>query len=477
MLDTQRSDAFPAAPAHGSPTVISAAQRMPRQFGQRLMSNRLLSGSALFFVSTTIVNGGNYLFNLILGRWLGPAIFADVSTVITLFLLLTFVTAGFQQTAAKFAATFSADQGSADPRPRLRALRIWLNRRSWAVGGVVALVVGGGAPFWQSFFHTSSPWIFVIFACSLPFYFVQGIDRGLLQGQMQFATLAASYQAEMWTRLLVGLLLVAAGWAAAGAVAGLALSIVVTWFVADYSLRALSHSRRSGGDALHSHALTLAERQAIWHFALPVLMVETSLILINNSDVLIVKRFFDSVTAGHYAALALIGRIVFFGTWSVVITMFPLVAQKAQRGEAHRSLLWLGLGLVLGVSVLIIGATVFLPELLVQILFGANYMVIAPLLWLYATATALFALANVIINYHLALGNRTGSLLALVAGSAQVVVLVLYHATLYQVVVLQIVLMAGLLFALLSWDLIILHRAQKPPTEVRTEREAHSGGS
>ncbi|MCB0121439.1 MAG: hypothetical protein KDE58_04305, partial [Caldilineaceae bacterium] len=92
-------------------------------------------------------------------------------------------------------------------------------------------------------------------------------------------------------------------------------------------------------------------------------------------------------------------------------------------------------------------------------------------------ATALFALANVIINYHLALGNRTGSLLALVAGSAQVLVLVLYHATLYQVVMLQIVLMAGLLFALLSWDLIILHRAQKSPTEIHAAREAHGGGS
>src|SRR5690606_15968150 len=133
-------------------------------------------------------------------------------------------------------------------------------------------------------------------------------------------------------------------------------------------------------------------------FALPVLLVETSLILINNSDVLIVKRFFDSVTAGHYAALALIGRIVFFGTWSVVITMFPLVAQKQQRQETHRHLLWMSLGMVSAVSVVIVAATAFLPELIIRILFGADYLTIAPLLWLYATATALFALANVFIN-------------------------------------------------------------------------------
>jgi O-antigen/teichoic acid export membrane protein len=449
MLETSQTDRLATTPLATTPLATAAPSRW-HTLTQTLRHNRLLSGSALFFISTTIVNGGNYLFNLLLGRWLGPAVFADVSIIITLFLLLTFITAGFQQTAAKFAAMYSASNND-NPAAKLLALRRWLNRRSWLVGVAVCLVVGGGAPFWQRFFHTASPWIFVIFAIGLPFYFVQGIDRGLLQGQMRFGTLAVSYQAEMWVRLLIGLLLVLAGWAAAGAIVGLTLSILATWFVADYALRR-QQAAQIAPTSLPQ--LGAADRAAIWRFALPVLMVETSLILINNSDVLIVKRFFDSVAAGHYAALALIGRIVFFGTWSVVITMFPLVAQKHQQGEAHRPLLWMALSMVFGVSVLIIGATVLMPEFIVRMLFGADYLGIAPLLWRYAVATALFALANVLINYHLALGNRMGSALALLAGVAQVVVLTLFHATLNQVVTLQIVLMAGLLTTLLVWDLL-----------------------
>jgi len=422
-----------------------------QRFHRHLAANLLMTSSALFFLSTTVVNSGNYLFNLILGRWLGPALFADVSIIITLFLLLTFITAGFQQTAAKFAAVYSADHDTA----RLQALRRWLNRRSWAIGLLCLLIVGGGAAFWQDFFHTTSVWIFVIFAVGLPFYFVQGIDRGLLQGQMRFGLLAASYQAEMWVRLLVGLLLVFLGWAAHGAVLGLTLSILATWLVADYGLRTrytsqldLPRTAATGANA----TLSARDRKALLAFALPVLLVETSLILINNSDVLIIKRYFDSVAAGHYAALALIGRIVFFGTWSVVITMFPLVAQKEQRREAHRYLLWLGLGMVFGVSALIVAATALLPELIIRILFGADYLAVAPLLWLYAVATALFALANVLINYHLALGKRTGALFALGAGVLQVVTLLFFHATLFQVILIQIVLMAILLLLLLFWD-------------------------
>jgi len=450
MLKTEQSERRTTPSMLPQPSLPQPSQPQWQRVTQRVTANHLLTGSAFFFLSTTIVNGGNYLFNLILGRWLGPALFADVSIIITLFLFLTFITAGFQQTATKFAAIYSANQDYA----RLWALRRWLNRWSWLIGFLCLLLVGGGARFWQAFFHTTSAWIFGIFAIGLPFYFVQGIDRGLLQGQMRFGWLATSYQVEMWVRLAIGLALVGMEWAANGAVVGLTVSIMATWLVADYGLRRLKQAR----DTTHSTAgvdtvtLSATDRQALLAFALPVLLVETSLILINNSDVLIVKRFFDSVTAGHYAALALIGRIVFFGTWSVVITMFPLVAQKQQRQETHRHLLWMSLGMVSAVSVVIVAATAFLPELIIRILFGADYLTIAPLLWLYATATALFALANVFINYHLALGNRIGAFFALAAGVLQVILLIIFHSSLYQVVILQLYIMALLLLLLLGWD-------------------------
>lgn len=443
MLETQ--------PVKPSPTPLSLAGSALRR---RLPAQQLLTGSGLFFLSTLLVNAGNYCFNLLLGRLLGPALFADVSLIITLFLFLTFITAGFQQTAAKFAAIYSANQDAA----QLWALRRWLNRRSWVIGLFFCVLVGGAAPFWQTFFHTTSPWLFVLFAIGLPFYFVQGIDRGLLQGQMRFGLLATSYQAEMWVRLLLGLGLVLLGWAAYGAVLALTLSIIATWAVAAYGLRQTEGRTPSikGGAATFG----IGERQALLAFALPVLLVEISLILINNSDVLLVKRFFDSATAGQYAALALIGRIVFFGTWSVVITMFPLVAQKAQRGDPHRQILWMSLGMVAGVSCVIVTATAVAPTMIIQLLFGAAYLPVAPLLWLYALATALFALANVLINYHLALGNRDGAFLALTAGLCQVVLLFFFHATLEQVVVIQVGLMGALLLLLLLWDQVGLYKSK-----------------
>jgi len=412
----------------------------------RLPGAGILTGSALLLVSMTVVNAGNYLFNLILGRWLGPVAFADLSLMVTILLMVTLITSTFQTTAAKFAAVYSA---SGD-LPRLAGLRRWAGRWAWGLGVAFLLVMTVGAPFLQEFFHTQSIWPFVILAVVMPLYLVMGIDRGLLQGQTRFGLLALSYQAEMWVRLVVALALVAMGWAVNGAVAGLSLSLVAAWLVAFRVRRGLPQL---------SYFEPVA-RKKVTLFMVPTGAALIGQILINNSDILIVKHFFPTQAAGEYAALALIGRVVFFATWSVVAVMFPLVAQKYQKGEAHRHLLLLSLGLVGVVSVGIIGATVIVPEFIVGVLFGKAYLAIAPLLWLYAIATMLFALSNVIVNYRLSLDNSVGSYLAVIGGAAQVIGLWLFHTSLRQVVLVQIYIMTILLIILLGWDLW-LYVAQK----------------
>lgn len=410
--------------------------QLSKRFGK--LSGGLLGGGALLFISMTIVNGGNYLLNLILGRWLGPAAFSDLSLFVTLMLMVTFITATFQLTAAKFAANATAD----NDLPALAHLRRWMGRVAWISGLVSALVVAGGAPFWQQFFHTQSAVPFIILGIGLPVYYAQGVDRGILQGQTRFGRLALSYQAEMWVRLGVTLLLVTLGYGVNGAVLAITLSFFATWLVA----RGLGDWAALPG--LPSDTI----RRTVSRFAGPVIVIYLSQILINNSDVLLVKRFFEPETAGKYAALALIGRIVFFATWSVVTALFPIVAQKHQKGEAHRHLLYAGLGMVAVVSGGIILATRFLPDLIVNTLFGSAYIEIAPLLWLYAVATAVYALANVVINYRLSCDNTAGAWLALVAGAAQIILISLFHASLAQVVIVQILLMSSLLVILLIWD-------------------------
>jgi O-antigen/teichoic acid export membrane protein len=403
-----------------------------------LFGSKIATASAMLMVSMTIVNAGNYVYNLIMGRWLGPSLFADLSLIVTLMLIVTFITAPIQMTTARYTAIHLAD---GDPET-LASIRRFIWRIAVGLGLTLTLLFASFSTLLQKFFHTQSYLPFIIFGAALPFSLLQGLERGILQGQTRFRILAVSYQVEMWTRLLVSIGLLALGLSVNGAVIGISLSFVFTWLVA----------RLAVGDMSTTIDISQGNRDDVFAFAVPVLVSQLGQILINNSDVILVKRFYDASHAGQYAALALIGRIVFFATWSVVTTMFPIVAQKQKKGEPHGHLLWVSLGIVFAVSAPIVLSTLFLPQWIVRILFGVQYLSIAPLLWLYALATALYAMANVVINYRLSLGMGRETRFAIAAGIAQVLGIIFFHQSLAQVVYVQVIVMALLFLSLLWWN-------------------------
>lgn len=402
---------------------------------KELLRSKLASASALLMLSMTIVNAGNYIYNLIMGRWLGPALFADLSLIVTLLLIVTFLTAPIQMTAARYSAIHTADGDT----KTLAALRRFIWFVALGLGLTLMLLFAIFSFALKNFFHTQSPLAFIIFGAALPFAMLQAVERGMLQGRTHFKILAISYQVEMWSRLLVSILLVAMGLSVNGAVIGISLSFVFTWWVARSAVKGLQSKENISKEL----------RLELLAFAAPVLVSQLGQILINNSDVILVKRFFEPSEAGKYAALALIGRIVFFATWSVVTTMFPIVAQKQKMGEPHAHLLWVSLGIVAGVSLPIVLLTLFAPQWVVSILFGEKYVGVASLLWLYALATSLYALANVVINYRLSLGMGRETGFAIAAGIAQVLGIIFFHASLAQVVYVQVLVMAVLFLALM----------------------------
>jgi small-conductance mechanosensitive channel len=136
----------------------------------------------------------------------------------------------------------------------------------------------------------------------------------------------------------------------------------------------------------------------------------------------------------------------------VVAVIFPLVAQKQENGEPHRHLLNMGLAAVAGVSGLILLVAWLLPEQIILLLFGPAYLAVAPSLWQYALATTLYALGNVFVTYHLALGEQLGSYLTVAAGMLQIVILSLFHDSLTQVIWIQVGLMGTLLALQWIWS-------------------------
>ena len=407
-------------------------------------ARQLVTGGSVLAVALVVTNAGNYILNLLLGRWLSPAEFADASLMVTMMLTFASISVCLALVTARFIGIRDAAGNVGGSARLVRTLR----RVALSVGIVIAAVLAAGSPWWRDIFHTGSAWPFAILACGIPFYLQCAVGRGTLQGRLRFAPLAVTFLVEMIVRLSVGSGLVLLGMGVDGATAGLALSLVAAWVTVMLFRPGLSRARRiievGPVDASPGTSTDLAGVRAYAAFVSVLLVGQ---MVINNSDVLIAKASLAPFDAGLYSAVALIGRAVFFLSWSVATVVFPVVALRHAKGESGHRVLAGGIVAVLGIgSACVVGALLFGGPVLGVVL-GPDYSGLSGSLAVYALATTLFAVASLIASQHLATGRIRESWVVLAGAGLQIVLLLLWHNSIAQLIGAQLVAMSFVLTA------------------------------
>lgn len=397
----------------------------------------LVTDGSILLISTLLVNAGNYAINLLLGRWLGPADFSEVSLLVTFLLMVSFFALAFQLTTAKFTAT---NEALKPPRSSFGIVNL-LNKKAAKEGIILSLGLILILSVSKEYFHLDSIIPFVIFAISMPFYLLMSINRGYLQGKLSYKHLAITYQSEMWVRLIFTILLVYFGLRVNGVALALLASLLATWYISRYLIKTEISTEP-------------IDQKAILNFFKMVLIYEFSQILINNSDIVLVKHFFEPTEAGLYAALALVGRIVYFGTWTIVTLLFPMVIKLEKEGKNSLPIFFGGLGVVMAIASIITLVCYLFPDLMMNILFGSKYLSVSPLLWKYAVATSLFAGSNVFVYYHMSLDRHLPIYLSIAFGLFQIIGLYFFHESFEQVIKIQIILMSLLMALMIIYQVV-----------------------
>jgi O-antigen/teichoic acid export membrane protein len=330
---------------------------------------------------------------------------------------------------------------------------------AWIAGVGLALVLGAGAPVWQDVFNTASPWPFVVLAAGLPCYLAQSVGRGALQGTLRFEALALTFLVEMVVRLVVGILLVALGYGVMGATIGLSLSLVATWAVVAVLVGRVPAQRVA--DALSGTELRT--------YAGLVSVLLLAQIVANNSDVLVAKASLSPEAAGVYAAVALVGRAIFYLAWSVATVVFPVAAaaEPGKSGVLRGGLLIVGaLGSACALGGLLVGGPIL------EIVLGEDYGGVSRLLAGYAVATTLFALANLAASVRLAQGRVDASWLVMAGAVLQVALLLALRGDATELVWAQVVAMTALVVGVSSHHALVVRREQRPaPDQPRDQQQ------
>lgn len=394
-----------------------------------------ISPEKLFMGSVLLVNGGNYLYNLLLGRLLGPEVFAEAALLITLLLVLSFLGMTFQLGTAKFAVLFTGKDWDA-------FLQL-MYKYALGFGMLVGILLFAFAENLREVFQTESSLVFKTFAVAVPLYFIMSVNRGKYQGRQDFSKLSITYQTEMWSRLLLtfGLL-----W-----LVPLSPAFLVALGIAISFIFGLIPSKLDGKQLFKKMILEGSKKSRVVKFMILTACYELTQIIINNSDILLVKHYFDALDAGLYASLALIGRVVYFVAWMFVMLLLPTVVEKQKNGEATAPVLFKYVGYIGALSLTIVLACALIPELIIQIMFGEAYLAMAPLLWQYALATSLFAISNIFAYYFLSLDEYKPVVVSGLLGISQIALIMFFHSSLTIVVHVQIVAMIILLIAQLIY--------------------------
>jgi O-antigen/teichoic acid export membrane protein len=391
--------------------------------------HRVLSGSAFLLGGLGLATLTNFAYIIAVARLLGPIGFGHTTAVYTLLILVSAVTLSFQILTAKMVA----QQGS----PEQRALTYrGFHWRSWVAGIVVSLFLLLFRNAITRYLNLPDSILVALLAVGTTFYVPLGARRGYLQGVCNFRQFALDLIVEGFCRLCGSVLLIQFGLGVKGVVAANAAAVAIAYFFAQPKL--------SGRGEF------IVEVPVSFRESLQAVVFFVGQVIINNCDIVVVKHFFAPADAGIYAAVALVGRVVFVFSWAVVTSMFPVAAETRSRRQDDHGVLGTSLLLVSGICSVFVVAIRLAPREIWMHLFGVRFGIsdgnnIEHLLVLYAFSAGVYCLSIVLIAYEMSRKIANTGWVQLVFGGIVIAGIYRFHSSLAQVIWVQIVLMAILL--------------------------------
>ncbi|HVU59686.1 MAG TPA: oligosaccharide flippase family protein [Candidatus Saccharimonadales bacterium] len=390
----------------------------------RLWASPFLRHNAVYFAGSMAIGLLNYLYYPVLGRLMPPGGFGEAQVLAVLLAQVTIFLNVFGLMTVNIVTNYR------DPARR-NQLILELEQLALTLAGIclVAAALGGG--WLQRFFHFDSAWPFIILMLAVLATVPLTFRMSFLRGQQRFAAASIVGVVGSAADLVLAATFVRLGWGAAGAMWGL-----VAGQLAAYGVGVLYTRKHGLGETLHVAVRRLAAIRLVLpeaRYAGLVFVCSLGMTALYSIDSVAVKHYFDARTAGLYAGIATIARIIFFLTASVAQVLLPSVKLAHRQ---RQNLQVLGKSFLL---LLLIGGSAQLaflaaPQLVVRLLMGSAYLPYAYLLPRLSLALFVMSVVNLLVMYHLALRHRSTLVLVVAGFAAMSALLYANHGSLAAIV-------------------------------------------
>jgi O-antigen/teichoic acid export membrane protein len=399
--------------------------------------------TGLMFIGVGLFNVFNLLYHLFMVRFLSPVDYGQLNTSVP--------ASTVQTTVTKFVSSFKAQNRFSQMKKLLQHLLILMS----IVGLSFFLLAILGSRFLSSFLQISSYRLIILFGLGLFFAMVLPIPSGGLQGLQKFGLMAFSLIINSGLKFVLGGLFVFLGLGVLGAMGAFTICYMVTVFLSLIILsislpREKSESRREQDIKKPN----LSYISGVYQYFLPVGITFLCFMVLTNIDLILVKHFFTPIEAGYYSIAQVVGKVILLLPVPIVMVMFPKLSSLEGQEEKGLLILKRSLRIVFLFCAVAVLLGFLFPSLIIRILSGRSYIECIPLVRFFCIDMSLFSIVLILLHYHLSRGKSTFLYPLCSLTLIQTGLIVFYHNTLVQVLV-----VVGLVgFCLLGVNLYLIYR-------------------
>ena len=403
-------------------------------------AERVLSHNVIVGAGTMVAGVLGVAFQVLVSHQLRPAEFGSVFAVLTLITLIGLPGSAFTLLMAR-----ETSRDRARGQYASSATLLYRGNRALLLSGLaLAGLLAVSSPFLASLLNLHVE----LLLAGVPFGLALLLLLGEFQGEERFLAFSLFSTGQAGLKLIAAIGLGAA-FGPVGIIAGISLASAAAYLVARRML---------------SRKLSIKPGLPWWRPAasyLSVILPSTlSLAVLLSADVLLVKHYLPTQSAGEYSAVAALGRAIFWGASGVAAVLFPKVIFRVTEGHSGTHLVSGSLLLVAIGGLAGLGFLVFYSRWLLTAFAGASYAGAAGYLPWFALGMMLLGGAAVLIATHQSRG-RPGFLWALIPLTLlEPAMLLAYHNSAMQIVQVVDVSMA-LLFAALAGLYVIQERSER----------------
>lgn len=390
---------------------------------EQLRKSNFLKQNAILFCGSLAVSILNYLYYPILARLLRLEEFGEVQVLISLFLQLTIFLSVLTQITVNIVANYKNEVQRNRVVFELEKLAFFLSIIILIAGSVFSAQL-------QQVFNFHSPVSFIILLIAVSVTVPMTFRIAYLRGQQSFSAVSLAQIIGSFGKIVAAVLLVIIGFSTAGAIGGLLVAQVLALLYAGYRARRLGFVKPTGVSYFNWPKLQILMPEV--KYITFVFAASLGVVVLSSIDVLLVKAFFDAETAGGYAGIATVAKVIFFLTASIGQVMLPAVRMEQPKNKNRRFLIK-SFGLLAGLGGVALAVFALLPGLVIAVLMGKNFVDYAYLLPLLSLSMFFISIINLIVSYYIALRRYQVGFIVIAGVVLTIALLTVRHASLSDV--------------------------------------------